>query len=83
MRQDCRKKELTLQGLPCKPSRVEQTQVQQTPAPEVAWTTVRDGEIWFKVTESPVCLMMQDARAQNAERRIQNEWRDQESGTVG
>jgi hypothetical protein len=55
-----REKELTLQGLPSKPFRVEQMSIQQAPAPDVTWTTAGDGGIRLKVTESPVYVMMKE-----------------------
>jgi len=53
-----REKDLILQGLPCRPCRVERMPVQQAVASEVAWTTPGPGEIGLQVTESPAYIMM-------------------------
>ena len=54
-----REKEVTLQGLPCSPWRIERMPIDQAPALEVASSPAGDGQIRLKVTESPVYVRMQ------------------------
>jgi hypothetical protein len=53
-----REQEMTLTGLPQKPSKIERMPVANGPAPAVEWKSTTAGAITLKITESPAYILM-------------------------